>query len=74
MSHETIYKSLFVQSRGALSKELDKAVCAGFGPSDVRTTARPSPGSAKITNMTIIPASVRPKSLTARCPVIGKAT
>ena len=67
VSHETIYRSLFVQARGALRKELTACLRSG------RTRRRPhgkDPGGIK--DMVLI--ADRPLRLkTGRCLVIGKA-
>jgi IS30 family transposase len=72
VSHETIYLSLFVQSRGALRRELQRCLRTGRAmryprakrlPKDVGSCATPS-----------ISASDPLRPLTGRCRVIGKAT
>ena len=42
VSHETIYLSLFVQSRGALRRELTAAVCAVAGARGEHARSAPS--------------------------------
>jgi IS30 family transposase len=72
VSHETIYLSLFVQSRGALRRELQRCLRTGRAmryprgkrlPKDVGSCATPS-----------ISASDPLRPPTGRCRVIGKAT
>ena len=71
VSTETIYQSLYVQSRGALRRELTRCLRTGralrqraVGPASARTaspTWSPSP-------------SARPRPTTVRCPATGRAT
>jgi DNA-binding CsgD family transcriptional regulator len=72
VAHETIYLSLFVQSRGALRRELQRCLRTGRAmryprgkrlPRDVGSCATPSTS-----------ASDPPRRPTGRCPAIGKAT
>jgi IS30 family transposase len=71
VSTETIYQSLYVQSRGALRRELTRYLRTG--------RALREPGRAvgqrknRIPDMSTSP-SARPRLTTARCPVTGRAT
>lgn len=72
VSHESIYRTLFVQSRGALRKELTAYLRTG------RVIRRPR-ASAPLTVAVGGPTSCtspngRPRSRTGRCPGTGKAT
>jgi IS30 family transposase len=73
VSHETIYRSLFVQARGVLKKELQAHLRSG------RAIRRSRHASAKATSaaassMRSRSASGLLRSRTGRCPVIGRAT
>ena len=72
VSHETIYLSLFVQSRGALRRELQRYLRTGRA----MRTRRPSgcPRAAVSCATPSISASGPPRRPTGRCPAIGKAT
>ena len=64
VSHETIYQSLFVQSRGALRKELHRA-CERVGPcAGPRPTRKGGVGQGQLTNMVMI--SERPAEVADR--------
>jgi DNA-binding CsgD family transcriptional regulator len=72
VSHETIYLSLFVQSRGALRRELQRCLRTGRamrfrGVSGCRRDA-----ASCVTPSTS--ASAPPRRPTGRCPAIGKVT
>ena len=73
VSHETIYLSLFVQSRGALRKELTRYLRSGH------TTRRPRGHTVDERSRASCAAwstsaNDPPKPKTAPCPAIGKAT
>ena len=73
VSHETIYLSLFVQSRGALRKELTRYL---------RSRSRHPPAAGPLGHATAKASSAAwstsangpPKPTTVPCPAIGKAT
>jgi Helix-turn-helix domain len=72
VSHESIYRSLFVQTRGSLRKELTAHLRTGGSPA-----ARPE--LVNQTDAACDPASctspsVRPRPPTVRCPGTGRAT
>ena len=71
VSHETIYKSLFVQGRGELRKEL--AACLRTGRATRRSRARPV-DTRERSESPSRSANDPPKSTTEPCPGIGKAT
>ena len=72
MSHETIYRTLFIQSRGALKKEL-LGTCGGRGPCAARaTTPRRQPTTAASATP-YRSASDRRRSRIGRCRATGKA-
>jgi transposase, IS30 family len=67
VSTETIYQSLYVQSRGALRRELTRYLRAG--------RALRKPGQRKTASPTwCTSASDRPRPTSAACPVTGRAT
>ena len=71
VSHETIYLSLFVQSRGALRRELQRCLRTG------RAMRYPRAGCPRAAVSCVTPsisASDPPRRPTGRCPAIGKAT
>ena len=69
VSHETIYRSLFVQARGALRKEL--TACLRSGRTRRRPHGRKDPGGY-IKDMSSSRID-RLRLKTVRCLVIGKA-
>jgi len=72
VSQESIYRTLFIQSRGALRRELTHYLRTG------RVTAGPQgpdcPTAAAAGRGSCTSASGQPKPTTARCPGTGKAT
>ena len=70
VSHETIYKSLFVQGRGELRHEL--ARCLRSGRAKRRPRGRLE-RRGQIPDMVMI-ANGPLRSMTVPCPAIGKAT
>ena len=73
MSHETIYLSLFVQTKGALRKELTRYLRSGHAQ------RRPlghsvMNGQGQLTGTRQHLANGPPKPTTGPCPAIGKAT
>jgi DNA-binding CsgD family transcriptional regulator len=72
VSHETIYLSLFVQSRGALSRELQRYLRTGRAMRYPRSKRLPQ-GRGQLRD-TLTSASGLPRPPTGRCPAIGKAT
>ena len=73
VSHETIYRTLFVQSRGALRKELTAHLRTG------RVIRRPKgvrlpDGRGGRPNIAATSPNGRPRPRTGRCPGTGKAT
>jgi Helix-turn-helix domain len=73
VSHETIYLSLFVQSRGALRGELQRCLCSAVGrcaPRAVNGCHRDVDSCATLSTS----ASGPRRRPTGRCPGIGKAT
>jgi IS30 family transposase len=75
VSHETIYRTLFVQSRGALKRELTEHLrTRGGGSADpvVATTGAPTVAGSWSTSSTSRSAPRRPR--TGRCRATGKAT
>ena len=73
VSHETIYLSLFVQSRGVLKKSL-LAICVGDGRCAGHAARRRPANSAGRSSMRCRSANVRPPSKTAPCRGIGRGT
>ena len=73
VSHETIYRSLFVQSRGVLRKELIGHLRAGRRMRNPKGGTTPA-GCLDRSSMQFPSANVRPKSRTAPFQAIGKAT
>ena len=72
VSHETIYLSLFVQSRGALRRELQRCLRTGRAMRYPRGKRLPQ-GRGQLRDT--LPISQRPRRRpTGRCPAIGKAT
>ena len=72
VSHETIYLSLFLQSRGVLRPELQRCLRTGRAMRDPRGKRLPRVAASSATPC--ISASDPPRWLTGRCPGIGKAT
>jgi transposase, IS30 family len=72
VSHETIYLSLFVQSRGALRRELQRCLRTGRAMRIREPSASPRAEASCATSC--ISASDRPRRPTGQCPAIGKAT
>ncbi len=64
MSHETIYQSLFVQSRGALRKELHACLRTGRAMRRAKAYTKGGVGQGKIRNMVMI--SERPAEVADR--------
>ena len=54
MSHETIYQSLFVQSRGALRKELHSCLRTGRAMRRAKAYTKGGTGGGQLTNMVMI--------------------
>ena len=73
VSHETIYRSLFVQARGVLKKELIGHLRAGRRMAIGKAAPRQA-GCLDRSSMRFPSANVRPKSRTAPFQAIGKAT
>jgi len=71
VSHETLYLSLFVQSRGVLKKAL-MATCASAGRIGARRTPHLTREAGSSTRSRF--GNAPPRSRTARSPGIGKAT
>lgn len=72
VSHETIYKSIYVQGRGELRRELARCLRSG------RAVRRPQ-GASRMDRRGQIPGAVsiserQPRSPTGPYPVTGKAT
>jgi transposase, IS30 family len=66
VSHETIYQSLFVQSRGALRKELHSCLRSGRAMRRAKAYTKGGVGQGKITNMVMIserPAEVKDRAV-----------
>ena len=72
VSHETIYLSLFVQSRGALRKELNACLRTGRAMRYPRGKRLPD-GAGQMRDI-VTSANDPPRSRTGPCPVTGKAT
>lgn len=73
MSHETIYRSLFIQARGALKKELlEQLRRSSAMPRSRHTPRKPIITVASVTPFPI--ASVRPTLRVAQCRGTGKVT
>jgi hypothetical protein len=70
VSHETIYLSLFVQSRGALRRELQRWLRTGRAMRYPRAKRLPQ-GRGTTPSISV---SDPPRRPTGRCPGIGKAT
>ena len=64
MSHETIYRSLFIQARGALKKELQQHLQTYQGHASIASPHAKSDKHGKITNAVSI--SERPASVEDR--------
>jgi IS30 family transposase len=64
VSHETIYQSLFVQSRGALRKELHTCLRTGRAMRRAKANTKGGTGQGQITNMVMI--SERPAEVEDR--------
>jgi len=64
VSHETIYKTLFIQTRGALKKELQQCLRSGRAVRRSRTSSLKGKGLGKIPNA--IPISERPPEASDR--------
>jgi IS30 family transposase len=54
VSHETIYQSLFVQSRGALRKELRSCLRTGRAVRRAKAYTKQGVGQGQLTNMVMI--------------------
>ena len=66
VSHETIYQSLFVQSRGALRKELHSCLRSGRAMRRAKAYTKGGVGQGKIRNMVMIserPAEVKDRAV-----------
>jgi IS30 family transposase len=66
VSHETIYQSLFVQSRGALRKELHSCLRTGRAMRRAKAYTKRGVGQGQLTNMVMIterPAEVRDRAV-----------
>jgi IS30 family transposase len=66
VSHETIYQSLFVQSRGALRKELHSCLRTGRAMRRAKAHTKGGTGQGQLTNMVMIserPAEVRNRAV-----------
>ena len=75
VSHETIYRSLFIQARGVLKKELLGQSSGPSGPSAaLGTPASSETGSAKFEERSSISKRNPPRSKIALSLAIGKAT
>lgn len=75
VSHETIYRTLFVQARGVLKKELVAHLLrSGQTMRHSRNASRERSRRGQIKGAVSLSASVRPKPGTGRYPVIGKGT
>ena len=64
VSHETIYRSLFVQARGSLRKEL--TTCLRTGRTQRRSHQRTHPNSGRLLNMVMVsdrPAEIEDRAL-----------
>jgi IS30 family transposase len=72
VSHETVYLSLFVQSRGALRRKLQR--CLRTGRAMRYPRAKRLPRAAASCATPCISASAPPRRPTGPCPAIGKAT
>ena len=72
VSHETIYVSLFVQSRGVLEEGAARASAPAPHVSEIPNALRSTPPGTSSTPSRF--AIARPPSRTARCRAIGKAT
>jgi IS30 family transposase len=72
VSHETIYLSLYIQTRGALRKELTRYLRGAIPPVDPVATRSPTARASCEGRCTSV--NVLPRSKTARFPAIGKAT
>ena len=72
VSHETVYRSLFIQARGVLKKEL-LGTCGPGAAFVARSTLVPADSHAVKSSMPSPSEKDRPKSRTALFPVIGKA-
>jgi len=74
VSHETIYRTLFVQTKGALKKELLAHLHSGRTMRKARcasTSGQSSAGRSKTPSRSV---SAQQGSKTGRCPDIGKGT
>jgi IS30 family transposase len=66
VSHETIYQSLFVQSRGALRKELHSCLRTGRAMRRAKAYTKRGVGQGQLTNMVMIserPAEIRDRAV-----------
>ena len=72
VSHESIYRTLFVQSRGALRRELTAYLRTGRVIRTPRASGCPTAAAGARTSCTSPSDQRRPK--TAQCPGTGKAT
>src|ERR1700751_3970239 len=72
VSHETIYRTLFVQSRGALRRELTRYLRTGRVIRRPRGGGCPMAPAAGRTSCTS--PSGRPRPMIGRFPVTGKGT
>jgi IS30 family transposase len=73
VSHETIYRALYVQARGALRRELTKHLRRGRSRRDARSQSLKRSGQGKLTEMVMSP-SARLRSKTVPSPATGRAT
>ena len=70
VSHETIYQSLFVQSRGALRKELQACLRTGRAMRRAKAYTKGNVGQGQIRNMVMIserPAEVADRAVPGHC-------
>src|SRR5579875_1245949 len=72
VSHESIYRTLFVQSRGALNQELTRYLRTGRVLHDLKECDCPTVAAASRTRCTSL--NDQPRQLTAPCPGTGKET
>ncbi len=72
ISHETIYQALYVQSRGALRREL--TVCLRTGRALRKPRRRAEQRRERIKDKVMISGRPAEVEVTGRCPVTGRAT